>query len=239
MVMCAPFSLKDEGGQVHRSSVRTPEAPPVPGRSQETRGASSGSCSIPPSPVTLLATGRISPPGFVFTAVGFGLRYGGFVGEPVGTPKMCCHDLRPPPPGFTVGEDRSAAVRLGVVQARHDLGVPAGDGNRPYTALLPGLRIFPVHPRWMRTYIAYNELKSSPLIYAALQDEYRFMLCHEPDAFVFRDEVEQWCDSGFDYIGAPWFSGRPDTPTTPTSSASATVASHCATMMPTCGRIGP
>lgn len=113
----------------------------------------------------------------------------------------------------------SAWERIGLSQcasvlSKHDkiLVCPRGMATEQYTALLPGLRIFPVDPKWMRTYIAYADLKSSPLIYAALQDEYRFMLCHEPDAFVFRDEVEQWCDSGFDYIGAPWFSGRPDYP---------------------------
>ena len=31
------------------------------------------------------------------------------------------------------------------------------------------------------------------------------MLFHELDAFVFRDELEAWCDAGYDYIGAPWF----------------------------------
>ena len=100
------------------------------------------------------------------------------------------------------------------VLSKHDkiLVCPRGMATDQYTALLPGLRIFPVDPKWMRTYSAYNDFKSSPLIYSALQEEYRFMLCHEPDAFVFRDEVEQWCDSGFDYIGAPWFSGRPDYP---------------------------
>ena len=95
--------------------------------------------------------------------------------------------------------------------SKHDkiLVCPRGMATDEYTALLPGLRIFPVDPKWMSSYIAYNDLKSSPLIFAALQDEYRFLLCHEPDVFVFRDEVEQWCDTGFDYIGAPWFSGRP------------------------------
>jgi hypothetical protein len=33
---------------------------------------------------------------------------------------------------------------------------------------------------------------------------YEFMLIYQLDAYVFRDELEYWCDKGFDYIGAPW-----------------------------------
>ena len=31
------------------------------------------------------------------------------------------------------------------------------------------------------------------------------MLIYQTDAFVFRDELKDWCESGYDYIGAPWF----------------------------------
>ncbi len=31
------------------------------------------------------------------------------------------------------------------------------------------------------------------------------MLIYQTDAFVFKDELEYWCNKGFDYIGAPWF----------------------------------
>ena len=33
------------------------------------------------------------------------------------------------------------------------------------------------------------------------------MLVHQTDAIVFRDEFLEWCDKGYDYIGAPWFAG--------------------------------
>jgi hypothetical protein len=32
---------------------------------------------------------------------------------------------------------------------------------------------------------------------------YEFMLIHQLDAYVFKDELEKWCDKGYDYIGAP------------------------------------
>ena len=37
--------------------------------------------------------------------------------------------------------------------------------------------------------------------------EYEYILIYQLDAFVFRDELEQFCDYGYDYIGAPWIKG--------------------------------
>lgn len=37
--------------------------------------------------------------------------------------------------------------------------------------------------------------------------EYKYMLIYQLDAWVFRDELQEWCSKGFDYIGAPWFEG--------------------------------
>jgi hypothetical protein len=33
------------------------------------------------------------------------------------------------------------------------------------------------------------------------------MLLYQLDAWVFRDELEYWCDKDYDLIGAPWFEG--------------------------------
>lgn len=44
---------------------------------------------------------------------------------------------------------------------------------------------------------------------------YRYLLLHQLDAFVFRDELLFWCARGYDYIGAPWigetFPNEPET----------------------------
>ncbi|MCY1534375.1 hypothetical protein D9M68_697450 [compost metagenome] len=34
------------------------------------------------------------------------------------------------------------------------------------------------------------------------------MLIHQTDVFLFKNELQQWCEKNYDYIGAPWF--RPD-----------------------------
>lgn len=49
----------------------------------------------------------------------------------------------------------------------------------------------------------YNRLMMTPEFYARfLHTEY--ILIHQLDAWVFRDELRAWCDRGYDYIGAPW-----------------------------------
>ncbi|MBQ2301270.1 MAG: hypothetical protein II279_07285 [Bacteroidaceae bacterium] len=35
--------------------------------------------------------------------------------------------------------------------------------------------------------------------------EYEYMLICQPDAWVFRDELDYWCNQGYDFIGAPIF----------------------------------
>jgi hypothetical protein len=50
---------------------------------------------------------------------------------------------------------------------------------------------------------AYNRLMLSEQFYASFSDT-RYILIYQLDAYVFRDELAQWCDKGYDYIGAPW-----------------------------------
>ncbi len=49
----------------------------------------------------------------------------------------------------------------------------------------------------------YNRLLKSEVFYAAFID-YEYMLIYQLDCFVFRDELNEWCESGYSYIGPPW-----------------------------------
>lgn len=51
---------------------------------------------------------------------------------------------------------------------------------------------------------AYNRLLVSIDFYKTFQT-YEYVLIYQLDAFVFKDELEQWCQKGYDYIGAPSF----------------------------------
>lgn len=50
----------------------------------------------------------------------------------------------------------------------------------------------------------YNELCFKHAFYQRFQ-EYEFMLIYQLDAWVFCDELQLWCNKGYDYIGAPIF----------------------------------
>lgn len=50
---------------------------------------------------------------------------------------------------------------------------------------------------------SYNEMMLTPDFYRQFQ-AYDFMLIYQLDAFVFRDELDEWVAKDYDYIGAPW-----------------------------------
>lgn len=53
----------------------------------------------------------------------------------------------------------------------------------------------------------YNKLLLSKNFYAEFIF-FEYMLIHQPDVYLFKDELDYWCERNYDYIGAPWF--RPD-----------------------------
>jgi hypothetical protein len=57
---------------------------------------------------------------------------------------------------------------------------------------------------------AHGKLLLSKAFYRSFL-AYDFILIYHLDALVFSDELSEWCDRGYDYIGAPWLLS-PDTP---------------------------
>lgn len=51
---------------------------------------------------------------------------------------------------------------------------------------------------------SYNRLLLSEDFYKKYV-EFEYMLITQLDVYIFRDELNMWCDKGYDYIGAPWF----------------------------------
>ena len=43
-------------------------------------------------------------------------------------------------------------------------------------------------------------------------DEYEYMLMYQPDCWIFRNEILEWCDKGYDYVGAPIYSAGSNWP---------------------------
>lgn len=53
---------------------------------------------------------------------------------------------------------------------------------------------------------SYSKLCMSKVFYNQFI-KYQYILLYQTDAFVFADELDKWCNKGYDYIGAPWFDG--------------------------------
>lgn len=49
----------------------------------------------------------------------------------------------------------------------------------------------------------YNRLMLSREFYKRFED-CEYILIHQTDAYLFEDRLDEWCDKGYDYIGAPW-----------------------------------
>lgn len=95
------------------------------------------------------------------------------------------------------------------ILGRHPIRLvcPEGLDVRAYQSLVPSIEFDFIPAHWLSSLRSYNRLKILPFLYERYSG-YEYMLTHELDAFVFRDELEFWCDQGWDYIGAPWFDGH-------------------------------
>ena len=63
-----------------------------------------------------------------------------------------------------------------------------------------------VSPQWLGTargIAGYNEMMMSADFYSLFNDYEYIIICHV-DAWVFRDELDDWCRRGYDHVAAPW-----------------------------------
>ncbi|WAC01876.1 DUF5672 family protein [Lacinutrix neustonica] len=67
--------------------------------------------------------------------------------------------------------------------------------------------VFPKH--YFETVYGYNSLMLSDAFYERFLN-FKYLLIYQLDAFVFKNELLQWCEKDYDYIGAPWIAS-PDT----------------------------
>ena len=76
-----------------------------------------------------------------------------------------------------------------------------------YQNLYPTLQCIRFDDEFFTDIQAYNRLMLSTVFYEAFTSV-EYMLIHQLDAFVFQDDLADWCRRGYDYIGAPWLRDR-------------------------------
>lgn len=94
------------------------------------------------------------------------------------------------------------------VLSKYDIVViaPNGLSLQKYREQVVTFRVLYIDSSWLSSILKYNKLKLSNFFYSLFKD-YNYLLTYELDAFVFKDELTEWCNKGYDYIGAPWFDG--------------------------------
>ncbi len=67
----------------------------------------------------------------------------------------------------------------------------------------PLLKVENFKDSYFQSTLTYNRLMLSEEFYSRFIS-FEYMLIYQLDAFVFKDELSEWCKKGYDYIGAPW-----------------------------------
>lgn len=80
---------------------------------------------------------------------------------------------------------------------------PEGLDNTYITDKFPNVLVENFSKDYFKNISGYNELLLSPSFYERFLDS-EFILIYQLDAFVFKDTLKNWCEKGYDYIGAPW-----------------------------------
>ena len=83
----------------------------------------------------------------------------------------------------------------------HDIYLIAPWGAR---CRLNGMRIMRFRPRYFGSAAAHGLLLMSKGFYKRFRN-YEHVMFYHLDSLVFSDELKEWCDKPYDYIGAPWF----------------------------------
>ncbi len=81
---------------------------------------------------------------------------------------------------------------------------PEGIDLTEYIKCINNFQTIFINAKWQSNVVNYNKLKLSRFFYNLFK-EYKYLLTYELDAFVFKDELLDWCNKDYDYIGAPWF----------------------------------
>lgn len=68
---------------------------------------------------------------------------------------------------------------------------------------IDGFRVKNFPGKFFGSGIAINHLHFAPMFYKAFAD-YRYIMIYHLDSLVFSDQIERWCQTDVDYIGAPW-----------------------------------
>ena len=94
---------------------------------------------------------------------------------------------------------------------------PVDQDLSEHKKIFPELQETRLDPKWFKSTDTYSQLCLSEWFYDLFK-EYRYMLICQLDVWIVKDEILEWCEKDYDYIGAPivvptarWHNYRIDT----------------------------
>lgn len=84
---------------------------------------------------------------------------------------------------------------------------PGGLDVALYLNVAPMAQVIRLPPHHFESIAAYSRLLLCQDFYEIFA-QWRYILIYQLDAWVFRDELAEWCHRGYAYIGAPWYGVR-------------------------------
>ena len=81
-------------------------------------------------------------------------------------------------------------------------GLDVSDYEKIYNTDGATLKKVEFDPRYFKSTATYSQLCINYDFYDTFA-EYEYMLIYQLDCYLFKDEIEKWCDMGYDYIGGP------------------------------------
>ncbi len=105
-------------------------------------------------------------------------------------------------------DEAKALKNNATVLARYKVTLLAPDGLdiSKITDAFPTLGIRRVSDEWLGTkngIAGYNRMMLAREFYDLFTDTDYILICHT-DAWIFRDELQHWCEQGYDCVAAPW-----------------------------------
>ncbi len=80
-----------------------------------------------------------------------------------------------------------------------------------YLRHCPEATVIDFEDKYFKNIAGYNALTMSALLYSTFK-AYNYMLIYQLDAWVFSDQLTDWANKNYDYIGAPWIEMPPANP---------------------------
>lgn len=80
---------------------------------------------------------------------------------------------------------------------------PKGLDISEHLEIFPELKYYQLDSKWFESTATYSQLLIQDCFYGAYFVKYRYMLICQLDVWLVKDDILEWCEKDYDYIGAP------------------------------------